>query len=262
MRLEADVVPGIHRIEDSFTNWYLIEDGGRLTVVDTGVPRSWESLHAVLPRLGRAASDIEAVVLTHAHFDHLGFAERARAVLHVPVYVHEADVPLTRHPWRYDHERARAYYFATQVRALPMVASFIRHRAWWPTPVGEVVRYDSGVLPVPGEPQIVFTPGHTHGHCALHLPSHDGIIAGDAVVTLDPVHRTSRTTDRRRRSDRRHAAQPGHAGCDRADRRGHGARRTWRTVAARRRGDRPAGPRRRGGMTKVSSGPTWLRGGR
>ena len=186
MRLELDVVPGVHRIEDSFTNWYLIEDGGKLTVVDTGVPGSWESLHEALPRIGRTARDIEAVVLTHAHFDHLGFAERARSVLNVPVFVHEADVPLTRHPWRYDHERARAYYFATQVRALPMVASFIRHRAWWPTPFREVVRYEGGVLPVPGEPQIVFTPGHTHGHCALHLPSRDVVIAGDAVVTLDP----------------------------------------------------------------------------
>jgi len=186
MRLELDVVPGIHRVEDSFTNWYLIEDGGKLTVVDTGVPSSWESLHEALPRIGRTARDIEAVVLTHAHFDHLGFAERARSVLNVPVFVHEADVPLTRHPWRYDHERARAYYFATQLRALPMVASFIRHRAWWPTPVREVVRYEAGVLPVPGEPRIVFTPGHTHGHCALHLPSRDVVIAGDAVVTLDP----------------------------------------------------------------------------
>ena len=186
MRFELDVVPGIHRIEDSFTNWYLIEDGGKLTVVDTGVPSSWDSLQKVLPQIGRTARDIEAVVLTHAHFDHLGFAERARSVLNVPVFVHEADVPLTRHPWRYDHERARAYYFATQVRALPMVASFVRHRAWWPAPVREVVRYESGVLPVPGEPEIVFTPGHTHGHCALHLPSRDVTIAGDAVVTLDP----------------------------------------------------------------------------
>ena len=186
MRVELDVVPGIHRIEDCFTNWYLIEDGGRLTVVDTGVPSSWESLQAVLPRIGRTPDDIEAVVLTHAHFDHLGFAERARADLRVPVYVHEADVPLTRHPWRYDHERARAYYFVTQFRAFPMVASFIRHRAWWPAPVHDVVRYDSGVLPVPGAPQIVFTPGHTHGHCALFLPARDVVIAGDAVVTLDP----------------------------------------------------------------------------
>ena len=194
MRLEPNVVPGVHRIEDSFTNWYLIEDAGRLTVVDTGVPGSWESLHAVLPRLGRTSSDIDAVVLTHGHFDHLGFAERARADLHVPVYVHEADVPLTRHPWRYDHERARSYYFATQLRALPIVASLIRSRAWWPAPVREVRRYESGTLAVPGRPQIVYTPGHTHGHCALYLPDRDAVIAGDALVTLDPY--TGRTGPR------------------------------------------------------------------
>jgi len=132
---------------------------------------------------------VEAVVLTHAHFDHLGFAERARATFNVPVYVHQNDVPLTRHPWRYDHERARAYYFATQVRALPMVAAFVRNRAWWPAPVKEVVRYESGTLPVPGSPQVIFTPGHTHGHCALHLPDRNVVIAGDAVVTLDPYPR-------------------------------------------------------------------------
>jgi len=135
MELQANVVPGIHRIEDSYTNWYLLEQDGRLTIVDTGVPTSWASLEEVLRRLGRSAGDIEAVVLTHAHFDHLRFAERARESFGVPVYVHENDVPLTRHPWRYGHERVRAYYFATQFRALPMVAAFVRNRAWWPSPV-------------------------------------------------------------------------------------------------------------------------------
>jgi glyoxylase-like metal-dependent hydrolase (beta-lactamase superfamily II) len=194
MKLQADVVPGVHRIEDSFTNWYLVDQDGRLTVVDAGVPASWESLLTALAQLGRKATDVEAVVLTHAHFDHLGFAERARSTLGVPVYVHENDVPLTRRPWRYDHERARAYYFATQVRALPMVASFVLNRAWWPTPVTEVVRYTGGTLPVPGEPQVLFTPGHTHGHCSLHFPERDTVIAGDALVTLDPY--TGRTGPR------------------------------------------------------------------
>src|SRR5579875_1996831 len=112
MELQTDAAPGIHRIEDSFTNWYLVEQDGRLAVIDTGVPGSWSSLHEALRRLGRSAQQIEAVVLTHAHFDHLGFAERARATLGVPVYVHNNDVPLTAHPWRYDHERARARYLA------------------------------------------------------------------------------------------------------------------------------------------------------
>jgi glyoxylase-like metal-dependent hydrolase (beta-lactamase superfamily II) len=48
--------------------------------------------------LGRTRGDTEALVLTHAHFDHIGFAERARVELSIPVWVHENDVPLTKRP--------------------------------------------------------------------------------------------------------------------------------------------------------------------
>ncbi len=184
----ANVAEGVHRVEDSFTNWYLVEEDGRLTVVDTGVPTSWPSLIEALGHLGLRLSDIEAVVLTHAHFDHLGFAERARADLGVPVWVHENDVPLTRHPLQYAHESPLSYYLATQFRAAPIAATFLRNRAWWPKPIKEVRRYKGSdeTLSVPGSPKVVFTPGHTLGHCALHLPDRDCVIAGDAIVTLNP----------------------------------------------------------------------------
>src|SRR3954447_9121506 len=146
--LHRDVAPGVHRIEDAFTNWYLVEAENGVTIVDAGVPDSWQSLLDALRELGRALSDLRALVLTHAHFDHMGFAERARTELGIPVYVHEDDVPVTRHPWRYDHERHRALYFSTQVQALPIVATFLRHRAFWPSPIGEVTRYENGTLPV------------------------------------------------------------------------------------------------------------------
>lgn len=184
--LHANVADGVHRIEDAYTNWYLIEDAGRVCVVDAGVPSSWESLQDALGQLGRTPSDVAAVVLTHGHFDHVGFAERARAELGVPVYVHTNDVPLTKHPWRYDRERRLTPYLLTQVRAMPIVVALLRERAFWPPPVREVVRYEDGVLPVPGSPRVVPCPGHTHGHCALHLPDRGVLIAGDAVVLLDP----------------------------------------------------------------------------
>jgi glyoxylase-like metal-dependent hydrolase (beta-lactamase superfamily II) len=182
-----NVAAGVHRIEDAYTNWYIVEAEDGLTLVDAGVPSSWDSLLDALEQLGRPIGDVRALVLSHAHFDHVGFAERLRAKHGVPVYVHANDVPLTRHPWRYDHEKARTPYFLTQLRALPIVAALLRHRAFWPAPIGAVVRYgDEGVLPVPGGPVIVPTPGHTLGHCALHLPDRDVVIAGDAIVTLDP----------------------------------------------------------------------------
>jgi glyoxylase-like metal-dependent hydrolase (beta-lactamase superfamily II) len=159
------------------------------------VPASWHSLTEALPQLGRRLDDVRALVLTHAHFDHMGFAEKARSELHIPVHVHEDDVPLTRHPWRYDHERPRTAYLLTQPKALPIVATFLRHRAFWPPPLKAAQRYgDAGELPVPGRPVIVPTPGHTIGHCALHLPDRDAVLAGDAIVTLDPY--TGRTGPR------------------------------------------------------------------
>lgn len=193
--LSRDVAPGVHRVEDAFTNWYIVETDDGVTIVDSGVPASWRSLVEALPGIGRALADVRALVLTHGHFDHLGFAERARRELGVPVYVHESDVPLTRHAWRYDHERARSRYFMSQPRALPIVASLLRHRAFWPRPLGAVVRFsDTGILPVPGGPAIVPTPGHTLGHCALHFADRDVVLAGDALVTLDPY--TGRTGPR------------------------------------------------------------------
>jgi glyoxylase-like metal-dependent hydrolase (beta-lactamase superfamily II) len=180
------VADGIHRVEDAHTNWYLVEHDGAITIVDAGVPTSWRSFHEALARLGRRADQVEALVLTHAHFDHVGFAERARRELRIPVYVHENDVPLTMHPWRYDHERPRSVHLATHPRALPYVAGFVRSRAFFPPAIRQITRYDSGTLPVPGAPRVVPTPGHTLGHCALHFPDRDCVIAGDAVVTLDP----------------------------------------------------------------------------
>jgi len=186
--LQTAVAAGIHRIEDAYTNWYLVEGDDGLTIVDAGVPTSWASLLAALGQLGRRLDEVQALVLTHAHFDHVGFAEHARRELGIPVYVHEDDAPLTRHPWRYDHERPRSAYFATQVRALPIVATMLRHRAFWPPPIKEIVRYgdDGGALPVPGAPRVVRTPGHTVGHCSLHFADRGAVIAGDALVTLDP----------------------------------------------------------------------------
>lgn len=189
--LKQNVADGIHRVQDSYVNWFLVEAGGKLTVVDAGLPTSWPLLHQALRELGRKPEDIEALVLTHGHFDHLGIAEQLRSELDVPVFVHENDVPLTQHPRQYGRARPLTRYLLTQVQAFPIIAAFVTRRAWWPKPVKKVHRFQGGELPVPGAPRVVFTPGHTLGHCALHFPDRDAVIAGDAVVTLDPYRNSS-----------------------------------------------------------------------
>ena len=187
--IERDVVGGVHRIGEYFVNWYLIEEGGRLTVVDAGLPASWRSLQDALNVIGRGPGDIEALVLTHAHFDHIGFAERARAELGISVWVHENDAPLTRRPWLYMTERSPLAYLSR--KNVPIVSSMVRAGAARVRPIRQINRYgNEGTLDVPGSPRILFTPGHTLGHCSLHLPERDVVILGDALVTYDPYTAT------------------------------------------------------------------------
>jgi glyoxylase-like metal-dependent hydrolase (beta-lactamase superfamily II) len=183
--LHRDVADGVHRIGEHYVNWYLVEEGGRITIVDAGLPASWRSLLEALDGIGRSTGDVEALVLTHAHFDHIGFAERARAELGIPVWVHENDAPLTRRPWLYMSERSPLSYLRRG--NLPVVASFVRAGAACTSPIRGVRRFgDEGTLDVPGSPRVLFTPGHTLGHVALHLPDRDVVITGDALVTHDP----------------------------------------------------------------------------
>jgi glyoxylase-like metal-dependent hydrolase (beta-lactamase superfamily II) len=78
-------------------NWYLVEEGARLTAVDAGVPGFKGSLAADLAALGFGLGDIEAVILTHSDGDHTGVAQALRDG-GARVLIHSADEPKLRKP--------------------------------------------------------------------------------------------------------------------------------------------------------------------
>lgn len=186
-RLAVNVAPGIHQLEHGFVNCYIVVDGGDVTLVDTGLPATWPQLVAALRHVGRALEDVRAVVLTHAHFDHLGLAHRLLYREGLPVWLHPEDRYIAEHPYRYAHERARLRYPLMFPRARPILASMTRAGALSVKGITETRNLSpAGTLDIPGNPRTVFTPGHTAGHTALFFPERDALITGDALVTLDP----------------------------------------------------------------------------
>jgi glyoxylase-like metal-dependent hydrolase (beta-lactamase superfamily II) len=182
----VEVAPGIRRLGKGLVDAYLLEEAGGVTIVDTGVPGYYSrDLPAELSAMGRTLDDVRAVVLTHAHSDHLGFAERIRRERSVPVRIHTADAQLARGEVKPLRDPA-----APGIRAIrpgPLLGFLIysaRLGAMRTPPVLEVVTFDDGAtLDLPGTPRVVHLPGHTAGSAALVVVSRDAIFVGDALAT-------------------------------------------------------------------------------
>lgn len=182
-----EVAPGVHRLTLGAVNFYLVEERGRLALVDAGAPRDWALLLRTVASVGRALSDMDAVVITHAHADHTGFAERARTDAGAVVRVHEADVPVARGARPPRNERGVARYLL-RAEAYRTLFSLLWRGATRIIPCGEVASFADGeTLDVPGRPRVIHAPGHTPGSSALHIADRGVLFTGDALVTRNPL---------------------------------------------------------------------------
>lgn len=186
--LHRNAAEGIHRIEHAHVNLYVVEgERGEYTLIDAGLPGVWPHLGRLLTEIGARPDRIAAVVLTHAHFDHVGAAAAIQKEWRLPVWTHRDEKELAAHPLRYQHERNRLAVPLTHPKSLPIIARMTLAGALATKGIDDVQLFDAGgPLDVPGKPVPVFTPGHTFGHTALHFPDRDAVITGDALVTLDP----------------------------------------------------------------------------
>ena len=80
----------MHRLGSSTVNWYLVEDDGRFTAVDAGLPGFCRSLESDLARLGASFESLDGLILTHSDGDHIGLA-RALHKAGARVLIHSAD---------------------------------------------------------------------------------------------------------------------------------------------------------------------------
>ena len=175
------LAPSLHRLGNGLINSYLVEDAGQVTIIDAGVPGYWGDLPKELAAMGRTIEDVRAIVLTHGHSDHIGFAERMRRERRTPVQIHELDAALAR------GEVPNPAKGLGPIRIGPLVRFMVYgglRGGLRNHPLGEVATFgDGATLDVPGSPRAILVPGHTPGSAALHVPSHDALFVGDALAT-------------------------------------------------------------------------------
>ncbi len=123
-------------------------------IVDPGADA--EDILRLVEQLG---ARIEAVLVTHAHLDHMGAVDPVRDALNVPVYLH----PDARETWDQAH-----------VTAARWNVPFMQ-----PRPPDRDLKL--GALEIGGlEWNALYTPGHANGHVSLYS-SQGFVLAGDAL---------------------------------------------------------------------------------
>jgi hydroxyacylglutathione hydrolase len=137
--------------------WIVRREGGdRALVIDPGDEA--ERLQAALDELGVT---VEAILLTHTHFDHVGAVAPLARATGAEVWCPELEVPI----------------LADVMRFVP-----------WPG-IGPYESYDADHTVAGGETlqlagmeiEVIFTPGHSPGHVTYSIPSEQAVFSGDVL---------------------------------------------------------------------------------
>ncbi|MFD7065073.1 MBL fold metallo-hydrolase [Streptomyces sp. NPDC059906] len=184
------VADGTYLVHGGNTNWVVLTDGDAVTLVDTGYPGDRRALLDSLTAVGSSPEAVAAVLITHAHNDHLGSAEYLRAAHGTPVLLHEAEVPHARRDFLQQVSVGTVLRNAWRPGVLPWMRHVLRTGGTEQHPVTAPAAFPAdGALDLPGRPVPVHTPGHTDGHCVYHLPDAGVVISGDALVSGHAISR-------------------------------------------------------------------------
>jgi glyoxylase-like metal-dependent hydrolase (beta-lactamase superfamily II) len=167
-----------------YTLTYLLRaaDGG-VHVIDPGINRdaNMERFQRALDAIGSTPAQLKTITSTHLHRDHTGLGLRLREHYGIPLALH-AEEQRTLDSWRGGPPVVDLSGWgvpadiAQELDGLPVGDRRVSFEA------DRLLRNDD-VLAFPGfRLRVIYTPGHTSGHIALHESERDLLFTGDHLV--------------------------------------------------------------------------------
>jgi glyoxylase-like metal-dependent hydrolase (beta-lactamase superfamily II) len=132
-------------------------DGGdKALIVDPG-----DEAPRILEVVRETGAEVEAILLTHTHFDHVGAVADVARATNAPVYCPELEVPILADINRY--------------MRFPGLGPFESYDADETVAGGE--RLELAGLAI----DVIFVPGHSPGHVAYSIPAEQVVFSGDVL---------------------------------------------------------------------------------
>jgi glyoxylase-like metal-dependent hydrolase (beta-lactamase superfamily II) len=132
------------------------EGSDRLLVVDPG-----EEEGRILAAIETTGAEVEAILVTHCHFDHIGAVAPVAKATGAPVYCPEIEVPI-----------------------LADIMAFVPWEGFGPFEsyeADEIVRGGETLELAGMELDVIFTPGHSPGHVTYAVRGEAAIFSGDVL---------------------------------------------------------------------------------
>ena len=154
-------------------NVFLLLDS-KMTVVDTGFRGRAGQILRAAKRLGYSPADIDSIIITHHHADHVGSLATLKKLTQARVIAHPADAPYIDGSLPQPGP-ARPEWLSRALAPLHILWGAAHTKVDMPV-------NDGDVLPMLGGIKVLHMPGHTPGSICLYLEQEGLLIAGDVLA--------------------------------------------------------------------------------
>jgi hydroxyacylglutathione hydrolase len=172
----------IARIPLGADNCYMVRDRG-VVAIDCGMPGASRAFQDGLKRASVEPAEVTLIVVTHAHWDHIGLAKEMKGITGAPLALHRSEQEWLEGP---QIALPSGTCLWGRFLCLPMVLLRKSIRIT-PTEV-DVVIGDEGLSlePYGISGKVIHTPGHSPGSVTILLDSGEAFV-GDMAMSLFPM---------------------------------------------------------------------------